>query len=55
MHARRNLERDMRSALANGEFELRYQPFVNFESGRIGGFEALLRWQHPQRGPRHAR
>jgi len=50
MHARRNLERDMRSALANGEFELHYQPIVNFESGRIGGFEALLRWHHPQRG-----
>jgi diguanylate cyclase (GGDEF)-like protein len=50
MHARRNLERDMRSALANDEFELRYQPIVNFKSGKIGGFEALLRWHHPQRG-----
>ena len=50
MHARRNLERDMRSALANDEFELHYQPFVNFKSGKISGFEALLRWHHPQRG-----
>jgi diguanylate cyclase (GGDEF)-like protein len=50
MHARRNLERDMRSALADGEFELRYQPFVNLKSGKISGFEALLRWHHPERG-----
>jgi len=50
MHARRDLERDMRSALANGEFELHYQPFVNLKSGEISGFEALLRWHHPQRG-----
>jgi diguanylate cyclase (GGDEF)-like protein len=50
MHARRNLERDMRSALADGEFELHYQPFVNVKSGEISGFEALLRWHHPQRG-----
>ena len=50
MHARRNLERDMRSALANGEFELHYQPFYNVGSDEPGGFEALLRWHHPQRG-----
>ena len=50
MHARRNLERDMRSALVNDEFELHYQPFVNFKSGEISGFEALLRWHHPERG-----
>ncbi len=50
MHARRNLERDMRHALANGEFELHYQPFVNVGTGQASGFEALLRWHHPQRG-----
>jgi diguanylate cyclase (GGDEF)-like protein len=50
MHARRNLERDMRTGLVNGEFELYYQPFVNVESGKISGCEALLRWHHPQRG-----
>jgi diguanylate cyclase (GGDEF)-like protein len=50
MHARRNLERDMRSALANGEFELHYQPFANVRSGELSGCEALLRWHHPQRG-----
>jgi diguanylate cyclase (GGDEF)-like protein len=50
MHARRDLERDMRDALVNGEFELHYQPFVNAESSEIIGCEALLRWHHPQRG-----
>jgi len=50
MHARRNLERDMRSALVNHEFELHYQPFVDVRSGEICGCEALLRWHHPERG-----
>ncbi|MBR0871727.1 EAL domain-containing protein [Bradyrhizobium tropiciagri] len=50
LQARRKLEREMRSALANGEFELHYQPFINVESGEASGFEALLRWHHPQRG-----
>src|SRR5882757_308465 len=50
LQARRNLERDMRSALVNGEFELHYQPFINVASGEPCGFEALLRWHHPQRG-----
>jgi diguanylate cyclase (GGDEF)-like protein len=50
MQARRDLERDMRCALANGEFELYYQPLVNLERDEICGFEALLRWNHPQRG-----
>ena len=50
LHARRNLEQDMRSALVNGEFELHYQPFIDVASGETCGFEALLRWNHPQRG-----
>jgi diguanylate cyclase (GGDEF)-like protein len=50
MHARRNLERDMRSALVNDEFEVHYQPFVDIRSGEICGWEALLRWHHPERG-----
>src|SRR5437899_7781572 len=50
MHARRNLERDMRDALANGGFELHYQPLIDVASGEPSGFEALLRWHHPQRG-----
>ncbi|RXH40829.1 EAL domain-containing protein [Bradyrhizobium zhanjiangense] len=50
MHARRNLERDMRDALAGRQFELHYQPFVGAATGKTIGFEALLRWHHPQRG-----
>ncbi|VIO65547.1 putative signaling protein [Bradyrhizobium ivorense] len=50
LQARRSLERDMRSALAHGEFELHYQPFIHVVSGETCGFEALLRWNHPERG-----
>jgi diguanylate cyclase (GGDEF)-like protein len=50
MQARRGLERDIRNALVNGEFALHYQPLVNLERDEICGFEALLRWQHPERG-----
>jgi diguanylate cyclase (GGDEF)-like protein len=49
MQARRDLEYGLRNALANGEFELWYQPFVNLESDEVCGFEALLRWNHPER------
>jgi diguanylate cyclase (GGDEF)-like protein len=50
MRARRDLEREMRTALVNGEFELFYQPFMIAETSKIGGCEALLRWHHPERG-----
>jgi EAL domain-containing protein (putative c-di-GMP-specific phosphodiesterase class I) len=50
MKSRRALELALRVALANGEFELHYQPLVNLDDRRITGCEALLRWQHPQRG-----
>jgi diguanylate cyclase (GGDEF)-like protein len=50
MQERRALEVDLRKALANGEFELYYQPVVNLERGDISGLEALLRWNHPNRG-----
>jgi diguanylate cyclase (GGDEF)-like protein/PAS domain S-box-containing protein len=44
-----SLER-IRLALANGEFVLHYQPKVNMRSGRVIGAEALIRWQHPEKG-----
>ncbi len=50
MQARRRLERDLRNALVNGEFTLHYQPLVNLERDQVCGFEALLRWAHPERG-----
>jgi diguanylate cyclase (GGDEF)-like protein len=48
--ARRSLELDLRGAVASNAFELHYQPLVNLKTQRISGFEALLRWPHPQRG-----
>ena len=51
MQARRHLELDLRKALDAEEFELHYQPLVDMQSGEIAGFEALLRWPHPERGP----
>jgi diguanylate cyclase (GGDEF)-like protein len=50
LQARRSLEIDMRSAIANGEFELYYQPIVHLKMRKITGFEALLRWNHPLQG-----
>jgi diguanylate cyclase (GGDEF)-like protein len=44
------LERELRDGIAQGEFELFYQPWVNIATGRIAGCEALLRWRHPTRG-----
>ena len=44
------LELDMRRALAAAEFLPHFQPLVRLDSGRTIGYEALLRWQHPQRG-----
>jgi EAL domain-containing protein (putative c-di-GMP-specific phosphodiesterase class I) len=47
---RLKLETDLRRASDRQEFLLYYHPVVSLQSGRITGFEALLRWQHPQRG-----
>jgi len=50
MQARRALELDLRKAIAGSEFELFYQPLVDARTERVRGFEALIRWRHPQRG-----
>ncbi|BBC72450.1 diguanylate cyclase [Altererythrobacter sp. B11] len=47
---RAKLERDLRDAISHGELELYYQPVIATSSERISGFEALLRWRHPDRG-----
>src|SRR3954447_21114385 len=54
MHARAvsrlQLESDLRQAIENKEFCVYYQPIVSLETGRLAGFEALVRWNHPRRG-----
>ncbi len=47
---RLEMERDLHRAYEHGEFRLYYQPIANLVSGQLTGFEALLRWQHPERG-----
>ena len=47
---RRSLQLDLQRALAAGEFEVFYQSQVRVEDRRLSGFEALLRWRHPDRG-----
>ncbi|MFL5284385.1 MAG: putative bifunctional diguanylate cyclase/phosphodiesterase [Rhodopila sp.] len=48
--ARRGLEMDLRHALETGGLDIYCQPQVGIADGQVRGFEALLRWQHPQRG-----
>jgi diguanylate cyclase (GGDEF)-like protein/PAS domain S-box-containing protein len=48
--AKLQLNTDLRHAIERGEFALHYQPKVDLRDGRIHGVEALLRWNHPQRG-----
>jgi diguanylate cyclase (GGDEF)-like protein len=50
MHARRQLEIDLRQAVATSAFEIHFQPILNLESNRVFIFEALIRWHCPSRG-----
>jgi diguanylate cyclase (GGDEF)-like protein/PAS domain S-box-containing protein len=54
MHARAlsrlKLENDLRYALERKQFEVFYQPIIDLRSDRVSGFEALIRWNHPERG-----
>jgi predicted signal transduction protein with EAL and GGDEF domain len=50
MQERRRLELDLRKALLANEFELYYQPVIQIAGGEVCGFEALVRWNHPERG-----
>ena len=49
-HARRVMEIDLRRALTLRQFEVYYQPQVALDGDRLSGFEALVRWRHPERG-----
>ncbi|WP_022962829.1 GGDEF domain-containing phosphodiesterase [Halopseudomonas pelagia] len=50
MRIRRELDKDLRGALSRNEFHLVYQPQVSYSNHRVVGVEALIRWQHPERG-----
>ncbi len=50
LHARIALEQDLREAIQRDQLELLYQPLYDLRTERISGFEALLRWNHPERG-----
>jgi diguanylate cyclase (GGDEF)-like protein len=49
-HARLQLEMDLTSAISGGQLRVHYQPIFNLEHRDICGMEALVRWQHPERG-----
>jgi diguanylate cyclase (GGDEF)-like protein len=50
LQSRRTLELDLRTALLRQEFKVTYQPIINLETDELTGFEALVRWHHPERG-----
>ncbi|PVU83774.1 hypothetical protein DDP54_13120 [Cellulomonas sp. WB94] len=47
---RLSVEEDLRAAIEHGDFELHYQPIVELASRVVSGYEALVRWRHPERG-----
>jgi diguanylate cyclase (GGDEF)-like protein len=50
MQYRQGLERDLAQAVANAELDVYFQPMINLAKSEISGFEALVRWNHPERG-----
>ncbi|EDL47985.1 sensory box/GGDEF family protein [Erythrobacter sp. SD-21] len=48
--ARRELEMDLRTALTDGDLRLHFQPLMDLQTNKILGYEALVRWHHPERG-----
>ena len=48
--ARLQIESDLRHAIEDQQFRLLYQPIVSLHTGKVCGFESLIRWQHPDRG-----
>ena len=48
--AQRNAEAALRNAVCAQQFELHYQPLISLPAGRLTGFEALIRWRHPEAG-----
>ncbi|MBC8012816.1 MAG: EAL domain-containing protein [Methyloceanibacter sp.] len=50
LQKRRRLENDLRNALRKNQLYLDYQPQFDLESGRLTGYEALVRWRHPSEG-----
>jgi diguanylate cyclase (GGDEF)-like protein len=53
LQCRRRLELDLRKALPGDDFDLHYQPIIALRTGRVEAFEALIRWNHPERGLVH--
>ena len=50
IYKRLQLENDLRIAIKEEQFQVHYQPIIDLTNGRISGFEALARWQHPEQG-----
>jgi predicted signal transduction protein with EAL and GGDEF domain len=50
LRTRRQLELDLRQAVALNQFDIHYQPLVDLHTNQVTGCEALLRWRHPERG-----